>query len=31
MSNKIAQIARRNIFDFIQKEGFWWAGNNTVH
>lgn len=26
MSNKITQITRRNIFDFIQVEGFWWAG-----
>jgi hypothetical protein len=26
MSNKISQITRRNIFDFIQVEGFWWAG-----
>ena len=26
MSNKISQISRRNIFDFIQVEGFWWAG-----
>jgi hypothetical protein len=26
MSNKISQITRRNIFDFIKVEGFWWAG-----
>lgn len=26
MSNKITQITRRNIFDFIQVEGFWWSG-----
>lgn len=26
MPNKITQITRRNIFDFIQVEGFWWAG-----
>ena len=26
MSNKISQITRRNIFDFIQVEGFWWSG-----
>ena len=26
MSNKITEITRRNIFDFIQVEGFWWAG-----
>jgi len=26
MPNKISQITRRNIFDFIQVEGFWWAG-----
>lgn len=26
MSNKISEITRRNIFDFIQVEGFWWSG-----
>jgi len=26
MLNKITEITRRNIFDFIQVEGFWWAG-----
>lgn len=26
MSNKITAITRRNIFDFIQVEGFWWSG-----
>ncbi len=26
MPNKISEITRRNIFDFIQVEGFWWAG-----
>ncbi len=26
MSKKISQITRRNIFDFIQVEGFWWSG-----
>jgi hypothetical protein len=26
MSNKITQVTRRNIFDFIQVEGFWWPG-----
>ena len=26
MSNKITHITRRNIFDFVQVEGFWWAG-----
>ncbi|MCL1691632.1 hypothetical protein CMT57_01520 [Elizabethkingia anophelis] len=26
MSNRITIITRRNIFDFIQVEGFWWAG-----
>ncbi len=26
MSNKITEITRRNIFDFIQIEGFWWSG-----
>ncbi len=26
MLNKISQITRRNIFDFTQVEGFWWAG-----
>jgi len=26
MPNKISQITRRNIFDFIQVEGFLWAG-----
>ena len=26
MSNKISHITRRNIFDFVQGEGFWWAG-----
>lgn len=26
MINKISQITRRNIFDFIQVEGFWWSG-----
>ena len=24
--NRISQITRRNIFDFIQVEGFWWSG-----
>jgi len=24
--NKISQITRQNIFDFIQVEGFWYAG-----
>jgi hypothetical protein len=24
--NKITSITRRNIFDFIQVEGYWWAG-----
>lgn len=24
--NKISTITRRNIFDFIQVEGFWWSG-----
>lgn len=26
MSNRISQQTRRNILDFIQVEGFWWAG-----
>jgi hypothetical protein len=26
MSNRISQITRRNILDFIQVERFWWAG-----
>lgn len=26
MPIKISEITRRNIFDFIQIEGFWWAG-----
>lgn len=26
MPNKISDITRRNIFDFIQVEGFWWSG-----
>jgi hypothetical protein len=26
VSNKISLITRRNIFDFIQVEGFWWSG-----
>ncbi len=26
MSNKITEITRRNILDFIQIEGFWWSG-----
>ncbi len=26
MANKISEITRRNIFDFIQVEGFWWSG-----
>lgn len=26
MSNKISEITRRNIFDFIQVERFWWSG-----
>ncbi|MBB6326658.1 hypothetical protein FHS59_002286 [Algoriphagus iocasae] len=26
MSNKISEVTRRNIFDFIQVEGFWWSG-----
>lgn len=26
MNNKITQITRRNIFDFLQAEGFWWSG-----
>lgn len=26
MSNKISEITRRNIFDLIQVEGFWWSG-----
>jgi hypothetical protein len=26
MFNKISEITRRNIFDFIQSEGFWWSG-----
>lgn len=25
-TNKISEITRRNIFDFIQVESFWWAG-----
>ena len=26
MSNRISEITRRNILDFIQVEGFWWSG-----
>lgn len=26
MTNKITIVTRRNIFDFIQVEGFWWSG-----
>ncbi|PVH24281.1 abortive infection family protein [Sphingobacterium corticibacter] len=26
MANKISTVTRRNIFDFIQAEGFWWPG-----
>lgn len=26
MANKISEITRRNIFDFIQVENFWWSG-----
>lgn len=26
MSNKISEVTRRNIFDFIQVERFWWSG-----
>lgn len=26
MANKITVLTRRNIFDFIQAEGFWWSG-----
>lgn len=26
MANKITAVTRRNIFDFLQVEGFWWAG-----
>lgn len=26
MANKITEITRRNIFDFIQVENFWWSG-----
>ena len=26
MTNKITHITRRNIFDFIQAEDFWWSG-----
>jgi hypothetical protein len=26
MSSKISEITRRNIFDYIQVEGFWWSG-----
>lgn len=26
MSNKISKFTRRNIFDFLQVERFWWAG-----
>ena len=26
MANKITHITRRNIFDFIQVEGYWWSG-----
>lgn len=26
MANKISEITRRNIFDFVQVEGIWWAG-----
>ena len=24
--NKISEITRRNIFDYVQVEGFWWSG-----
>lgn len=24
--NKVSQLTRRNIFDFVQAEGFWWSG-----
>ncbi len=26
MANKISEITRRNILDYIQVEGFWWSG-----
>jgi hypothetical protein len=26
LANKISEITRRNIFDFIQVENFWWSG-----
>tara|TARA_Y100001968_G_C18841508_1_gene473764 strand:+ start:192 stop:536 length:345 start_codon:yes stop_codon:yes gene_type:complete len=26
LANKISEITRRDIFDFIQVENFWWAG-----
>lgn len=26
MANKISEITRRNIFDFVQVENFWWSG-----
>ena len=29
MSNKITEITRKNIFDFIQAEGIWWSGRMT--
>ena len=29
MVNNITQITRRNIFDFVQIEGFWWPGRLT--
>lgn len=29
MVNNITQITRRNIFDFVQVEGFWWPGRLT--
>lgn len=29
MTNRISNITRRNIFDFIQAEGIWWSGRMT--
>ena len=29
MGNRITNITRRNIFDFIQAEGIWWSGRMT--
>ena len=29
MTNRITNITRRNIFDFIQAEGIWWSGRMT--